>query len=206
MGRTSDAKQRLMDTVLELIWTGSYGRTTIDLICDRAGVKKGSFYYFFASKSELTAAALESSWQKDCKPVMDAIFSASKDPLERLRDHVDHFYREQVEKARHHGHVLGCPLLSLGNEISTQDQHLRGVIQNIFDVHGRYVEAALREAAARGQINCPNPALTAHTLFLLWEGALAEARIKNDLDGVRDLWIPMQQVLGIYQNPVPQAA
>lgn len=195
-----------MDTVLELVWTGSYGRTTIDLICERAGVKKGSFYYFFSSKSELTAVALESSWNNDCKPVMDAIFSASKDPLERLKDHLDHFYKEQVEMMEKHGYVLGCPLLSLGNEISTQDQHLREVIQLILDKHGRYVESALREASERGQINCPSPALIAHTLFLLWEGSLAEARIKNDLTGVRDLWVPMQQVLGIYKAPSLKAA
>ena len=39
MGRVSDAKERLMDAVLELIWSGSYGSTTIDHICDKAGVK-----------------------------------------------------------------------------------------------------------------------------------------------------------------------
>jgi len=50
MGRVSDAKQRLMDAVLDLIWSGSYGSTTIDDICEKAGVKKGSFYYFFDSK------------------------------------------------------------------------------------------------------------------------------------------------------------
>jgi len=45
MGRVSDAKERLMEAVEELIWKGSYGSTTIDQICEKAGVKKGSFYY-----------------------------------------------------------------------------------------------------------------------------------------------------------------
>ena len=40
MGRVSDAKVKLMDAVTELIWTGSYGSTTIDQICEKAGVKK----------------------------------------------------------------------------------------------------------------------------------------------------------------------
>ncbi|PYJ58790.1 MAG: TetR/AcrR family transcriptional regulator, partial [Verrucomicrobia bacterium] len=44
MGRVSDAKERLMGAVRELIWEGSYGSTTIDQICEKAGVKKGSFY------------------------------------------------------------------------------------------------------------------------------------------------------------------
>lgn len=206
MGRTSDARQRLMETVLELIWIGSYGRTSIDMICEAAGVKKGSFYYFFASKSDLTAAALEASWQNTYRPIMDGIFSASKDPLQRLKDHVHYGYEEQLLMANKHGHVLGCPLFSLGNEISTQGQKLREVVQNILDVHCRYMESALREASERGQIHCPDPALKARTLFLLWEGALAEARIKNDLSGVRELWTQVQQVLGIETESPKKAA
>ena len=50
MGRVSDAKERLMEAVGELIWTGSYGSTTIDQICEKAGVKKGSFYYFLTPR------------------------------------------------------------------------------------------------------------------------------------------------------------
>src|ERR1051326_1563388 len=68
MGRVSDAKERLMDAVLELIWTGSYGSTTIDQICDKAGVKKGSFYYFFESKADLAVAALDESSVALCLP------------------------------------------------------------------------------------------------------------------------------------------
>jgi TetR/AcrR family transcriptional repressor of nem operon len=63
MGRVSDAKQRLMDAILRLIWTGSYGSTTIDLICEKAGVNKGTFYYFFESKADLAVAALDADWQ-----------------------------------------------------------------------------------------------------------------------------------------------
>ena len=59
MGRKSDAKERLLDAALDLIWERSYGVVTIDAICEKAGVKKGSFYYFFESKSALAVAALE---------------------------------------------------------------------------------------------------------------------------------------------------
>jgi len=72
MGRTSDANERLMDAALDLIWEESYGAITIDDICKRADVKKGSFYYFFSSKSELAVAALERMWQEVSKPKMDA--------------------------------------------------------------------------------------------------------------------------------------
>src|SRR5678816_2367776 len=88
MGRVSDAKQRLMDAILRLIWMGSYGSTTIDLICEKAGVNKGTFYYFFESKADLAVAALDADWQVR-KSQFDAIFSATVAPLERLSQFCD---------------------------------------------------------------------------------------------------------------------
>src|SRR5260221_5681911 len=112
MGRVSDAKQRLMDAVLELIWSGSYGSTTIDQICDKAGVKKGSFYYFFDSKSELAVEAFEACWQGK-RTEMDSIFSPTVPPLERLQKYCDFCYKFQQEIQSKYGRVLGCPLVSL---------------------------------------------------------------------------------------------
>lgn len=201
MGRTSDAKQRLMDAVIELVWTGSYGKTTIDLICEKAGVKKGSFYYFFDSKTALTVEAIKDSCDRIYRPQMDAIFSASVDPLERLRRQAEHTYEKQLEKYRHYGHVLGCPLFTLANEISTQEQELRDLIDQILTTHVAYVETALRDAAAKGQIHCPDPAFMARTLFLYEEGATAEARIKNDVELLKELWPSIQKLLGVSQPP-----
>src|SRR6266404_7247315 len=96
MGRASDAKERLMDAVLELIWTGSYGSTTIDQICEKAGVKKGSFYYFFDSKADLSVAAIDAGWQSK-RPELDAVFSPTIPPLERLQKYCDYSYRFQAE-------------------------------------------------------------------------------------------------------------
>src|SRR5436190_13618282 len=83
MPRVSDMKERLMDAAMDLLWENSYGSTSVDAICERAGAKKGSFYYFFKSKSELAATALEADWQKR-RSDMDSIFSPTVPPLERF--------------------------------------------------------------------------------------------------------------------------
>src|SRR5467141_1556151 len=127
MGRVSDAKKRLMDAVSELIWTGSYGSTTIDQICDKAGVKKGSFYYFFESKADLAVAALDAEFKKK-RPEMDAFFSPTIPPLERIRNYCESCYRSQAQAKENGGCVLGCPLFTLGAEVSTQEQNLRSKI------------------------------------------------------------------------------
>src|SRR6266480_4593115 len=105
MGRVSDAKERLMEAVGELIWTGSYGSTTIDQICEKAGVKKGSFYYFFDSKADLAATAIDVEWQRR-RVELDSIFSPTVPPLERLRKYCDYGYRLQAEIRKKCGCVL----------------------------------------------------------------------------------------------------
>src|SRR5436190_707702 len=101
MCRVSDARERLMEAVWELIYRGSYGSTTIDQICEAAGVKKGSFYYFFKSKSDLAEAALEVGWAKH-QADLDKVFSASVPPLERFRRFCKMTLEEQQEMREKH--------------------------------------------------------------------------------------------------------
>src|SRR5437868_14228026 len=108
MPRVSDMKKRLMDAAMDLIWENSYAATSVDAICERAGAKKGSFYYFFKSKSELAIAALEADWTKR-QPVMDGIFSPSVPPLERLEHYIDFVHDRLAEVQTTCGNVLGCP-------------------------------------------------------------------------------------------------
>src|ERR1700731_1292114 len=96
MARVSDMKERLTDAALDLIWHNSYGATSVDAICERAGAKKGSFYYFFKSKSELTAAALEAEWNKN-KTNMDALFSPTTPPLERFNNYFGYLHHRLAE-------------------------------------------------------------------------------------------------------------
>src|ERR1700737_67364 len=151
MPRTSDMKERLTDAAMDLIWENSYAGTSVDAICERAGAKKGSFYYFFKSKSELAAVALEEEWKKR-KKVMDAIFSPTVPPLERFERYIEYVHDGLVERQKQCGAVLGCPLLSIGSEISTQDHVLRDTVERILDRKVKYFESAIRDAHAQGLI------------------------------------------------------
>jgi len=181
MGRVSDAKQRLMDAVRELIWAGSYGSTTIDQICEKAKVKKGSFYYFFDSKADLAVAAIDVEWEVR-RPELDSMFSATVPPLERLRKYCEYGYRFQSEIREKFGCVLGCALFSLGSEISTREDRLQKRIQEILDQKRKYLESAIRDAHAAGLVEAPDAAAKARTLFAYYQGLMTEARIQNDLE------------------------
>ena len=196
MGRVSDAKERLMEAVAELFWTGSYDSTTIDQICERAGVKKGSFYYFFDGKASLAAAALESEWQK-YRPELDALFSPSVEPLQRLQNFCEYNYRDQMELKAQHGFVLGCPLCTLGSEVSTQEQGLRKKVQEIMTQHEKYLESAIRDAHATGLIQVRDAKAKAKMLHAYYLGLMTEARINNSLDALRDAIHGVRELLGV---------
>src|SRR5579871_869646 len=180
MGRVSDAKERLMEAVRDLIWSGSYGTTTIDQICEKAGVKKGSFYYFFNSKSDLAIAAIDDEWPRR-RAELDAFFSSEVPPLERLKKYCAYTCKFQTEIKAKYGAVLGCPTFSLGSEVSTQEDGLQRKIQEILDCKQRYLEDAVRDAHAAGFIHAPDAAAKARMLFAYYEGLLTQARIQNDL-------------------------
>ena len=193
-------KERLTDAAMDLIWENSYGATSVDAICDRAGAKKGSFYYFFKSKSELAAAALEAEWRKR-RSDMDRIFSPTVPPLERLDRYFDYVHDSLAERQSKCGSVLGCPLLTVGSEISTQDQVLRNTVDRILDQKISYFVSAIRDAHARGLINAPDPEAKARALFACYQGTLTQARIQNDVELIRNFKEIALDVLGAKHAP-----
>jgi len=196
MPRVSDMKERLLDAAMDLIWENSYGATSVDAICDRAGAKKGSFYYFFKSKSELAAAALEDCWNKK-KAEMDSIFSPTVPPLERFARYFDFVHDRLAEVQKKCGSILGCPFISVGSEVSTQDQIVRETIDRIMDRKVNYFVSAVRDAAAEGLIDAPDPVAKARALFSCYQGMMAQARIQNDIALLRGFKEVAMEVLGV---------
>lgn len=187
MGRTSDANERLMDAALRLMWEESYGAVTIDDICKCSEVKKGSFYYFFDSKADLAVAALERMWEEDWKPNLDRHFSSSVDPLERLHTYFSSFYAKQAAAKARTGKVLGCPIASVGSEVSTQEIDVCGKIREIISRKRRYYESTIRDAVAAGDIEPCDPVRMTSALLGLIEGIVVQSRIMNDPELLRDL-------------------
>jgi TetR/AcrR family transcriptional repressor of nem operon len=191
-------KERLTDAALDLIWHNSYGTTSVDAICERAGAKKGSFYYFFKSKSELTAAALEADWNKR-KADMDALFSPTVPPLERFDRYFDYVHDRLAELQKACGSILGCPLLTIGSEVGTQDEGVRDTVDRIWNRKIKYFESAIRDADAQGLIEAPDPEGKAKMLFACYHGTLTQARIQNDVELIRGLKEVARGILGAKQ-------
>lgn len=186
MGRTSDARERLMEAASALLWEYSYGAVTIDAICERAGVKKGSFYYFFNSKSDLALVAIQ-AWWDERKKLIDELFRPEVPPLDRIRSYIDYVTQRQLDAYEENGQVLGCPLFTLGSEISTQDERIRGMLHGILNTCAGFFEQAIRDAQASGEIEGKDASTKSRLLWGFYEGTLTRARIENNPELIRSM-------------------
>jgi TetR/AcrR family transcriptional repressor of nem operon len=88
-------------------------------------------------------------------------------------------------------------MLSIGSEVSTQDQGVRATVERIWDRKIKYFETAIRDAHAQGLIVAPDPQAKARALFACYHGTLAQARIENDVELIRDFKEVARDVLGV---------
>lgn len=186
MAKPSDTREKLLQVAFDLIWNQSYSAVSVDHICERARVNKGSFYHFFNSKSELAVEAYEENWREK-QPELDRVFSPQLPPLQRLSLWCQHINNRQQQKAQKYGHVCGCPYASLGTELATQDEKIRSKSQEIMDRNIRYLESALRDLRREEGVPPNDANAIAKRIYATVLGMLMFAKVHNDLSGLQDL-------------------
>ena len=134
MGRTSDAKQKLIDSAIELIHSRSYADVGVNELCQHAGVKKGSFYHFFPSKQDLTLTALDVLAEEFERRLSGPALSQELPFVEKVQHLMELSYQYHRSVCETTGHMRGCPFGNLAAELSTQDEALRLKVQHIFEL------------------------------------------------------------------------
>jgi TetR/AcrR family transcriptional repressor of nem operon len=184
MGRTSDAREKLLAVAFDLIHENSYGTVSVEQICTRAAVNKGSFYYFFKTKTDLVVAAYEEHWQIKL-PDYERIFSKQNPPLRRLELWCDYFRDIQKKRRAKYGHACGCPYTSLGGELATSDPKIRRKAQDLIERHVKYLAEAIGDAQREGVARPGNAQVKAELVHSFVIGLLLRAKIYNDLKVLR---------------------
>jgi len=205
MARVTDTKERLLDATLQLIWDESLGAASVDAICERAEVRKGSFYHFFKSKEELVAAALEAHF-KTARVDFDRIFSPSVAPVERLKGFFELMVRKQEMKLEKAGRVVGCPYASVAVSCCGADKLVSDCVRDILTTWKKYFETALRDGAADGSIPVKDIAGTVETVFDYIEGAMTAGRIQNSLAPIQKMGRNAFKLIGVEWEAVPSIA
>src|SRR5262245_16019538 len=181
MGRTSDARERLVDEASNLFHARSYESVGVQELCEAASINKGSFYHFFESKEALAAAVIEAQWQKTLDEVLDPALADDVSPMARLERLFQLMTRAQREGRRELGRTPGCPLVNMTGELAGHEPKLRRKLVRVFEsMHERLAEL-LREAVKAGELpRGTNVEAKAEALHSLIEGAMLLSAIHDD--------------------------
>ena len=161
-------------------------------------MKKGIFYHFLNSKADLEVAVPEAHWAQN-RQKLDAFFSPSVPPLERLAKFFDYVHAGQAGMQTECGSVLGCPLFTIGSEVCAHEPVIREKVKEVLNTYMQYFESAIRDAHAAGLIVAPDAKSTARILFAYFQGTLTHARIENSLEPLRGLEEGAFVLLGVTQ-------
>lgn len=190
MGRTSDARERLLQSGMELIHAGGYAQAGIQEICDHAGVRKGSFYHFFPSKGELALAVVE-RFRERSDAILDQALAPDLPPGERIVRLFALAGEIQQGFKAEDGWVKGCPFANLALEMSTRDEPLRLLLEQVLQGVIQRLEGVVREAGHPPATAQP----TAEAIFSLFEGAILLAKTRNDPEVIRRMGVVTRALL-----------
>ena len=138
------SKQKLLDAARELMLAKGYTATSVEEVCEAAGLTKGSFFHYFEGKEHLGRLLAErfyASWQQMSQ---SAPFRRKQDPLDRVFGHVDFFLEMSRTPA-----WKGCLLGTFVQELSQTHPQIRAVCAACLDDLAGNLKQDLEEAKAR---------------------------------------------------------
>jgi len=163
-----------------------YTAVGVGEVCSRAGVNKGSFYYFFPSKQELALAVID-EFGAASGDQLSRVLETDAPPLERLERFFEESYEAHRDSREACGKLLGCPIGNLALEMGSQDAVLRDRLRAVLDGQIDRFAAVLQQAIERGDVPPQDARGTAASLLALVEGTLLLAKASDDVEVLRDL-------------------
>jgi TetR/AcrR family transcriptional repressor of nem operon len=204
--RGDKTRAKVLQTTLELMWLRGYGSVTVDGICEQAKIQKGSFYYFFRSKAEVAAAALDAYWDL-IQPEFERIFGEEAvPPIQRIVNFFDGVYLRQHQRSKEIGQVMGCPFVTLGTEVIKHESPVSAKARELMDRYCLYFEDALREAQTNGELSFADPRVKAREVYAYLVGCLVQARVRNDIEILRRLSAGVRPILSRFERAPKKTA
>ncbi|MFQ5638357.1 MAG: TetR/AcrR family transcriptional regulator [bacterium] len=188
MAGKSQTREELISAAQRLFATKSYVAVSVDNICKTAGVNKGSFYYFFASKRELLLAVLDENWEMLKRMMYTPAFETGLSPVQSIEQFFKLLFEGSMEAKQELGQTIACPVGTIGAELGNHDEVVRQRVEEIFGQVHQYFEKALEAGQASGEVDARvSPKAMADMLVTYSQGMLLMSQTKNDPHVIRVL-------------------
>ncbi|WP_410630985.1 TetR/AcrR family transcriptional regulator [Amycolatopsis sp. cmx-4-83] len=170
----SETRQSLLETARRIVAVKGYAAVGINEVLAAAGVPKGSFYHYFASKDAFGEAMLQSYFD-DYFAAMDGIVAdKGKSSAEHLMSYWQRFYDTQAANDCQGG----CLVVKLGAEVADLSEVMRATTEIGTAAIVDRLERMIADGIADGSVSVDeSPRTTAEVLYDLWLGASMMAKI-----------------------------
>jgi TetR/AcrR family transcriptional repressor of nem operon len=165
----------LIEAMRRVALSKGFPGTTVDEICERAGVAKGSFYYHFQGKDDLGAAALSAYFEDLMAALAGGEWGGVADPVERLGAFIAHVADVCAGPVMEHGCLMG----SFALDLSESSPQIRQQLSTMFSTL-RHVVAGLIAEAARHRGRDLDAERLANQFLALIEGSIVLAKAHDD--------------------------
>jgi TetR/AcrR family transcriptional regulator, transcriptional repressor for nem operon len=167
----SESRASILKTAGDLMLKYGYAATSIDDICSKARVTKGSLYHFFETKEELGLAVLNGFYERGVARVARGAYVRMNDPYQRLLGLFDHLETIGPDLWRH-----GCLMGNFACEFAESSQIIRRRVAGMFEELVNRL-SPIFEPIARDRKEADD--LAEQTLMVI-EGAVIMARAHDD--------------------------
>lgn len=170
------ARTRLVRAGVAILTEKGFGAVGLDEILSAVGVPKGSFYFYFESKTAFGLTLVDAYADFFARKLDRWFEDRSRAPLQRLRD----FVADAREGMRRYDFRKGCLVGNLGQEMGALPEEFRARLVNVFGDWEARTAKCLRQAQAAGEIA---PGLDCDRLasffWIGWEGAVLRAKLEQ---------------------------
>lgn len=183
-GRPPKVARENQDTRAELIRCGlaqltesGFASSGIEQILKKAGVPKGSFYHYFASKEAFGLAVIDSYASYFANKLDRSLLDERYSPLQRLANFVEDAKRGMSR----YQFKRGCLVGNLGQEVDILPESYRQILIDIFISWQNRLASCFKQAKLQGELaETANCDLLAECFWVGWEGAVSRAKLVQD--------------------------
>ncbi len=169
-------RSRLLKSGADLICSRGFNATGLQEITEAAGIPKGSFYNYFASKEAFAVAILSEYWElivENYGPILGETDTAPLSRIVRYFEGLAEFHERQR-------FTVGCLIGNMALEVTPVSEEVRAKLASIYREWAASLTACLKDAQARKELaRGKDPKEIAAALIDAFEGAVMRAKVER---------------------------
>lgn len=189
--RHDNTRQHILETGHRIMVGKGFASVGLNEILTAAGVPKGSFYHYFASKEQFGEALLQEYFAQYLAGIDELVQAGEGTGGERLM----RYWQRWLDKQGQACTAQKCLVVKLSAEVADLSDAMRLTLRDGTDQIVVRIAALIEAGVADGSLPALEPQATAQALYELWLGASLIGKLHRDLSPLANAMAFTRRVL-----------